>query len=86
MQVNKWQKEQLEEWIPEIHIVHRLNTGGLVHAEKTQNNRRKIAVSGKVVMEGRCISSRIAKIANMLVLCLRDESKLMKMVQFKLCT
>lgn len=37
MQVNKWHNEQLEKWIPEIQVVHRvwLNTGGLAHTEKT---------------------------------------------------
>lgn len=31
MQVNKWQNEQLEQWIPEVPVVHRvwLNTGAL---------------------------------------------------------
>lgn len=35
-------------------------------------------------MEAGCVSSQIAKTANMLVVCLRDESKLMKMVQIKI--
>lgn len=36
LQVNKWQNEQLEKWIPEIQVVHRvrLNAGGLVHTEE----------------------------------------------------